>query len=143
MKWRKTLISGLAGTTLMTLFSYAISETKKRNFKEPDLLGGLLQNKLESKKLALPAGWSTHYTMGILWAFVFEFLFEKARLKRDLKNGIILGGLSGVTGIIAWRMAFKMHPNPPRIDANGFYKQLLIAHIVYSIVLTKSSKHLG
>jgi hypothetical protein len=136
MKTSKILIPGVAATTLMTLFSYVLSKAEHKNFKEPELLRGLMEDKMPGKGLALPAGWITHYTMGISWATVFEVLFREAHVKRNLKNGLVLGALSGLTGIVIWRLAFKIHPNPPRTDYKRFYIQLLLAHLVYALTVT-------
>lgn len=136
MKANKILLAGVTGTTMMTLFSYIVSNAKDRNFKEPELLAALLKDVLPDKRLALPAGWSTHYSMGISWAVVFQFLFEKTTIKPDIKTGLVLGVLSGLTGIIVWRLAFKMHCKPPKIDFKKFYGHLLLAHLVYSITVT-------
>jgi hypothetical protein len=38
MKANKIIVSGLAATSLMTLFSYIVSACKEKNFKEPQLL---------------------------------------------------------------------------------------------------------
>ena len=140
MKAYKILISGLTGTSLMTIFSYVASKALKKNFKEPVLLAGLIEDAVAKKKTALPYGWTVHYTMGVTWATVFEFVFDKAGIKRDFKAALVLGGLSGVTGIITWRLAFKTHPNPPRTDYNRFYAHLLLAHIVYSLGVTETSR---
>jgi hypothetical protein len=140
MKADRILISGLTATTLMTLFSYIVSNSKRRNFKEPELLAGLLKEVVPQQELALPAGWGTHYSMGICWASVFDLLFEKAGVERDLKNAVILGGFSGLTGMVIWGLAFKMHPNPPITDYKRFYGHLLLAHIVYTLTVTSCSK---
>ena len=142
MKPAQVIISGLAATTVMTVFSYIASNLKKRNYKEPELLAGLLKDGFDNKYLATTSGWCTHYSMGITWAAVFEMLFEGAGMKRDFKNGVVLGAFSGLTGIVIWRVAFKLHSNPPRTDYKGFYEQLLLAHIVYSLVVTYTSRNM-
>ncbi|MDB5249869.1 MAG: hypothetical protein JWQ40_4263 [Segetibacter sp.] len=140
MKAGKILRSGITGTSLMTLFSYTVSNLKKENFREPELLAELLENALQKNNLALPAGWSMHYSMGITWAALFEYLFDQTAIKRGLKSGLVLGTLSGLTGIVIWGAIFKFHPNRPRIDFKGFYGHLLLAHIVYSLSVAGTSR---
>ena len=144
MKASKILLAGLTGTSLMTLFSYLVSAYKEENFKEPQLLAALEKNALpvSEKKLALPAGWSTHYSIGILWAVVYEYLWQNTNIKPTVKTGLVLGCLSGLTGILIWKMAFKIHPGPPRINFGNFYAHLLLAHLIYSLSVTMTSKSL-
>ena len=142
MKANKIIVSGLAATSLMTLFSYIVSAYKEKNFKEPELLAALEENALpaEAKKLALPAGWSTHFGVGIVWAGVYEYLWQNADIKPTLKSGLVLGGLSGLMGVLIWRAAFKIHPAPPRIEYGRFFGHLILAHVVYGIVVTMAGK---
>lgn len=65
--------AGIAGTSCMTLFSYITSEKKNRNFKEPKLLDKLI-NRLTSldKTSTIVAGWVTHYTIGIIFATIYN-----------------------------------------------------------------------
>jgi hypothetical protein len=144
MKVNSIFLSGLAGTSAMTLFSYLVSAVERRNFKEPELLAELEDDVLpaQSKQVALPAGWSTHYTMGIVWAGVFHFLWHKTAFRPTSKSSLSLGILSGITGVIIWDLVFKAHPNPPRTNYKRFYGHLLLAHVVYSLVTTVTAREL-
>jgi len=63
------------------------------------------------KELALPAGWATHYSIGIAWATVYEYLWQKSALKPTITSGIALGGVSGLTAVVAWKLFFiQIHP---------------------------------
>lgn len=142
MKVGKILLSGLVATSLMTLFSYLASNAEKENFKEPELLAELEDEALpaKSKYLALPAGWVTHFSIGILWALFYGFIWEKMKIKPTTKSGLALGAFSGVTGIIIWDTAFRLHPKPPKTNFKQFYKQLFFAHLVYSLTATYVNK---
>src|SRR5205085_8074162 len=100
------------------------------------LLAALLKDHLREKEWALPLGWLTHYSMGICWAALFHLLFEKEHWKPGLKNGLLLGSFSGLTGIIIWRLAFKNKPRMQSIDYKRFYRHLFLAHLVYSLTVT-------
>lgn len=142
MNASKILLTGLTGTSMMTLFSYIASKAKGENFKEPELLAALEKDALPeaAKELALPAGWCTHYSIGIGWSLVYQYLWEKTKIKPTVETGLILGGLSGLTGILFWRLFFKMHPNPPHIHYKKFYGHLLLAHLIYSTSVTIASR---
>lgn len=131
----KIITSGLAGTSLMTIFSYVVSEIQKDNFKEPELLADLLERLSPGTKkgLARPAGWAAHYGMGTVLALVHTSLFQKGAVKPDIKNTLILGALSGAAGILIWKLTFKTHPCPPRINFRRFAGHLLLAHLIYML----------
>jgi hypothetical protein len=135
MNTRKMVESGIAGTTLMTVFSYAASFDAGKNFKEPQLLSDFFPKKLQDLRLAVPAGWLTHYSMGISWAAVFQLLFNGKIAKPDLPNGILLGTLSGITAIAIWRSAFKLYSTSPKTSLKSFYSHLVLAHLVYSLTV--------
>lgn len=138
MRANEVIFPGAAGTSLMTVFSYIVSESKGKNFKEPELLAALLKGIFPNTtgKLFLPAGWMIHYSMGISWTLVIKWMMQYFKMKSGLKAGIALGALSGLTGVLIWRLAFRKNSNPPRIDFSGFYGQLLLAHLIFSITVT-------
>ncbi|WP_423146036.1 hypothetical protein [Rubrolithibacter danxiaensis] len=133
MKATPIVSSGLTGTSAMTLFSYIVSENKEKNFKEPEVLAQLLQNMLPQikKEPTQVAGWSMHYSMGMIFALIYEYLWQERKVKPTIKNGLILGGLSGLAGIMVWKLVFKIHPNPPKLHFNRYYGHLFLAHLVF------------
>lgn len=139
----KIVWSGVAGTSLMTLFSYIVSRNRAENFKEPELLAALEKELLPPglKEFALPAGWSTHYSIGIVWAIAYHLLWQKNIVEPTVKNGLLLGGISGLIGVAFWDACFKMHPRPPRIKYRLFYGQLVLAHLIYGAVTTISGRN--
>jgi hypothetical protein len=133
MNREKMIEAGVAGTTLMTLFSYGASIYEGKNFKEPELLSEFFPKQLQDFHLAVPAGWLTHYSMGISWAAVFQLLFNRKIVKPNMLNGMLLGTLSGIMAIAIWRSAFKLHSINPKISFKSFYRHLILAHLVYSL----------
>lgn len=135
MKSKEVLISGITGTTFMTLFSYLVSIAKDENFSEPERLGQLIHN-LDpglNKKEKLLAGWTAHYLVGLMFAAIYVQLWEKKKLKPSLKNNLIIGGISGIMAVGVWKLTFKAHPLPPLLSFNKYYLQLVPAHIVFAI----------
>lgn len=125
--------STAAGITLMTVFSYIVSALADDNFKEPELLAVLMKRLGGNwnKPLYLLAGWQLHYLVGLLFVSVYTYLWERNYLKRDLKNGLFLGFLSGIIGIGFWNATFSLHPNPPKIQLKKYFAQLLVAHLLF------------
>lgn len=139
----KTLSASIGGTSLMSLFSYMISDTKHKNFREPEILGELLSRVIPeiNKKQADLAGWALHYGAGTVFTAIYDQIWEKTSIKPDIKSGAILGALSGLAGIAIWRATIAMHPNPPIKNYSSYYKHLLLAHILFGIAAAESYKH--
>jgi len=136
MNSEKIFEAGMGGTTLMTLFSYGASTYTGKDFREPALLAKFFQKQLKNSSLAVPAGWLTHYTMGICWAAVFRLLFANKIAKPDVRNAVLLGTGSGITAIAIWHLAFKLCAANTKISFKSFYTHLVLAHLVYSLSVT-------
>jgi hypothetical protein len=123
------------GTSLMTMFSYAVGMIRRKKFSEPDLLNELLSRlKKKSFRSLVPiAGWFLHYFIGLLFIISYHLYWRESNSNPTMVNCIILGAISGVIGICGWKLAFHVHPNPPRIDFKEFYAQLFFAHVVFGI----------
>jgi H+/Cl- antiporter ClcA len=121
----------------MTLFSYALSASKKRNFREPALLGKMIHRLIPAiKKIqAHEAGWLLHYGVGVFFASVYHVILKKQPHRNNrLYTGAALGAVTGLAGAAIWRVAFHLHPNPPRPAYRRFYGQLIVAHIIFGVV---------
>lgn len=139
----KTLSAGIGGTSLMSLFSYLISDSKNKNFKEPEILGELINRIMPSisEKQATAAGWAMHFGVGAAFTTVYDQIWEKTSIKPDVKSGAIMGAVSGLIGIAVWRATIAMHPKPPIKDYNAYYKHLMLAHVLFGIAAAESYKH--
>src|SRR5690606_23179587 len=105
-------------------------------FEEPPLLGNLLRGSLLPRqcRLALPAGWATHYLIGSPFALMYYGIYNNTRIAPTMRGHLSLGLLSGAMAISCWHFALRMHPKPPRISYQRFYLHLLLAHLVYGQV---------
>ena len=121
----------------MTLHSYLLGIAAKEDFSEPEHLG-IMINRLSalSKKASQVAGWNTHLAIGLAFSAAYTALWEKGKIKPSLKNAIGLGLLSGLLAVAVWKATLKMHPQPPFINYNKFYLQLVPAHIVFALFAT-------
>ena len=134
MNAKTILLTGTVATSIMTSFSYLLSGKEKKNYREPELLASLLEKGWPDlqRKQGLPAGWATHYALGIIWAIAHELILEKTPLKPGPPSALLLGAFGGLTGIIIWGMLFKSNPQPPKIDYRSFYRQLVLAQLIFS-----------
>ena len=132
MGFFKTLLAGAVGTTIMTLYSYGYSYFKESQFREPVLLAHLLKGreKPECRQDYLQ-GWLAHYLVGAVFSTSYQALF-KGRLTRNPRlKGVVAGGFYGLLGVAGWKSTFKLHPAPPKIKYNEYYRHLVIAHLIF------------
>jgi hypothetical protein len=130
---RNVIAAGLVGTSAMTIFSYLVSEKKDKNFKEPELLGKMVNRLIPGmdKEGSEAAGWAMHYAVGIFFAALYYSILKKAGSNPAMIKGLLYGGITGLPAIIVWHSVFKAHPSPPKIPYGKYYKHLLLAHLVF------------
>lgn len=125
----------IAATSVMTLFSYIVSESARKLYKEPVLLTYLLH----SFKVEISAGtkvvlaWLLHYIIGLIFVIIYHFLWYYGIVEMSWLVALILGVVSGIVGILGWMLLFEIVPQKPNIDFKGYYIQLLVAHIFFGI----------
>jgi hypothetical protein len=139
-----TLLSSVAGTTAMTIFSYWASRNKKEQFREPELLAEFiarLQNKKVNKKHTA-AGFLLHYMTGLMFSAVFTQFWKFTPFKPNLKSGIMLGGLAAIDGLMVWKMTKELHPDPPKIPYKKHFMHLIPAHVIFGAVQHKTAQWL-
>lgn len=132
----KIIIAGIVGTTFMTLYSYWKSRQEKQDYVEPVMINKLIDKsdtmpEIEDQDVH-PAGWGLHYLAGIAFVAAYWLIWRKALNRPTLTKTISIGALSGIAGIAVWKLLFAQHDNPPYNYRYGYYRQLLIAHIVFS-----------
>jgi len=131
----KILLAAIVGTILMTAFSYLMSEAFHKLFKEPVLLNKLLQRlgvKLPHGQLSI-VGWLIHFVIGLLFAFLYELFWKYTDADPTWGCGLILGAISGIVGILAWMIMFRLPESPPKVKFSEYYLQLFFAHIVFAL----------
>lgn len=141
MNTGKILVSAIVGTSAMTIFSYLVSASEHKNFREPEVLGQLIKRlPLCSKNSAKIAGWCLHYAVGISFVTIYNEIWKRKKIKPSLTSGALLGAASGVAGITGWKGVFEVHPNPPAKNLRQFFGHLMLAHIVFGVFCALSYK---
>lgn len=137
-KLTKSFATGISGTTFMTASSALMSLIPHEQFQEPDQLFKLIGRLAPwlPKSYKKIASWGAHYTMGLLFAAAYVELWEKKKIEHSFKNGIILGILSGLLGMLIWKATFSIHPLPPNNRKSHFYLQRIPAHVVFAVFAT-------
>lgn len=133
---KKIVIAGIVGTTFMTLYSYWKSKQEKQEYVEPVMINKLIDNSENMPSVrnedSHPVGWGLHYLTGIAFVSAYWLIWHKALKKPTANKIIVIGSLSGIIGIVVWKLLFVQHNNPPHNYRHGYYRQLLIAHIVFT-----------
>lgn len=133
----KILLPAIIGTSVMTLFSHIIADVENKNFSEPELLAQIHQKILPqiTKELALPLGWITHYSVGVMFTILFYLIRKNPGIKPAIKSSISLGILSGLASIVVWKVLLKALPKRSHKFYNRFYTQLFAAHLIFAIAV--------
>jgi hypothetical protein len=108
------------------------------NYREPEHLATMISRIAPglSKNAAKIAGWGAHVAMGFIFASVYVELWETRKIKHTIVNGLVLGLVSGLLGLVIWKATFKAHPLPPLLKFDHYYLQRIPAHIVFALMAT-------
>jgi len=139
----KILLATIGATSMMTLFSYIISGSFKELYKEPLLLKYLLKRtsiELSDNGKEILA-WLIHYFIGLIFVVCYHFIWKLDLLEITLINGLLLGAICGIIGILGWMIMFKASGYKPNIDYKGYYFQLFFAHVIFGITATAIYKY--
>ncbi|MCB7480558.1 hypothetical protein [Christiangramia sediminis] len=129
------LIFSILATLLMTAFSYVCTMLTGNNFREPELLNQLINTSripLKAGKKSV-LGWLLHLLIGFVFGVIMSLVWDFFELSSYLIFGLISGIIAGVLGILGWQVMFYLNPQPPDIDLNKFYAQLIVAHVIFSL----------
>ena len=134
MDFLKIFIAAFTATNIMTTFSYVISMTYNKLFKEPVLLNYILDSvgmNLHGKwKKA--AGWLAHYIVGVLFVFTYDAIWTYTNIEFGWKSGLAFGMISGIVGIVGWQTIYLLPSKKPNVLLREYYVQLFFAHIIFA-----------
>jgi len=131
----KIIAASIIGTSFMTMYSYHRSRKEKQQYREPVLLNKLINR---SKILPVsvgdnhPAGWVSHYAVGLLFVVTYYALWRRALHSPGPARTLTIGTMSGIVAIGAWKTMFAANDNPPDNNRFGYYRQLFVAHLIFS-----------
>ncbi|MBZ4034245.1 hypothetical protein K6T82_05670 [Flavobacterium sp. 17A] len=132
-------IEAVAATSLMTLFSYAVSAAAREVYKEPLLLTYVMSFLRIEVSLNVKSilAWVVHYLIGILFVIGYHVIWNNDIMEISWLTALILGICIGSIGIAGWMILFSLVPKKPAIDYKGYYIQLFIAHLIFSATAFK------
>ena len=130
----------------MTLYSYMKAKKENQQYVEPVMINRLIDNSknlppLEHEESHL-AGWGLHYATGIGFVTIYWLIGKKVLTRPTVPKIITVGALSGLIGIVVWKMIFAQHERPPHNYRYGYYRQLFVAHIIFALFALTTYKNL-
>lgn len=130
------ILVSIAATTVMTWFSYTMSESFRELYKEPVLLAYVIE-KMKLKPNAHSQkiyGWLLHYVIGLLFVIGYYFAWTKNIVPISILGTLLLGIISGIIGVVSWIIIFNITNHQPRIDFGGYYIQLFFAQVIFAAI---------
>jgi hypothetical protein len=129
---QKIIGGAVTGTSLMTGFSYGVSNDKHQQFREPELLNKLINSLLPKGKRSDAYGWFIHYAVGLGFVTAYHQLWKQPNTNPLLKNSLVLGLATGILGASVWTAVLKLHPHAPKINLKRYLPHLVVAHLVFA-----------
>ena len=130
-KITKSIIAGIIGTAVMTLFMMIAPMMGMPKMSAPNMLSGMLG-------VPIAVGWIMHFMIGTIFAFAYAFFF--INVMKKVSSNILKGAIFGFTVFIFAQimMAFMgmMMPIPP-MEGNMMLIILgsIMGHIVFGITV--------
>jgi len=137
MEFLVIILATIAGTSVMTAFSYFASEVFNKLWKEPVLLNIVIAKaniELSPARKSI-FGWAIHYIIGLAFVLCYEFVWNNFDVDPTWFCGFIFGIISGFVGIFSWYFLFRIPNDKPKIKFKQYYLQLFIAHIFFALTV--------
>ncbi|MFH7000621.1 DUF6789 family protein [Flavobacterium bizetiae] len=136
-KFSKSILAGIVGTIVMSLFIVLGAMMGMPKMSPPDMLSIMLG-------ISLAIGWVMHFMIGITFAVSYSYLFApKAKINNIYLKGAIFGIAAFIVAQIALGILGAILPMPPQEGS----MVLVIAgsamgHIVFGIAVALSAGHM-
>jgi hypothetical protein len=76
-----------------------------------------------------------HYFIGVGFSYLYLWQLVERLLINDIISALLYGAILGSIAVIAWRLLFFIHPNPPQIELTPYLITIWFGHITLSITL--------
>lgn len=141
MNLLKIFIAAFSATNIMTTFSYLLSSTYKRLFKEPVMMNFVLEGvgiHLKGRWHKI-GSWIAHYIIGFAIVLSYEAIWRYTAVKFGFVSGLIMGVITGLIGIMCWRTIYltSIHED---VSRRSYYIQLFFGHIIFACAVVIAFK---
>lgn len=127
------IISGLAGTLVMTVLMYM---APAMGMPKMDILGMLGTMFSPKQGVARVIGVLAHFMMGAVFAIVYALLWSLGIGSPTWLWGIIFGAVHAVVAMVMIPVMMKMHPRPSQMESGPkMMVGQLVVHMVFGLAL--------
>lgn len=139
MDFLYSILAGIAGTLLMTLFMDLTSLMTRNNFHVPKILGAMITSQRNNKHRFSTSlemsfwGYVLHYAIGSIFAVVYFLLWKPENRHFPYCDALTFGALAGMVAIIFWYCFIKLHPQPPKIKLLPYLIFIYLGHLIFAL----------
>lgn len=149
MEFLYSLIAGIAGTFLMTLFMDAASLLTRYNFHVPSILGTMVtmetkpSGKVSDSAVSKTWGYILHYAIGIFFTIVYQNLLQTGMISGSYGYTLLFGAIAGLVAIIFWYFFLKLHPLAPVVHLRLYLLFIFLGHLLFAAGMSTTFKVLA
>lgn len=142
MNLLKIMIAAFSATNIMTTYSYLVSISFKELFREPIMLNFILDGaginlKGRFKKFS---AWLAHYLIGLAFVLIYEAVWRYTNIEFGFTSGICFGIISGLIGVSAWRLCYRLPDGKRHVPSKEYAIQLFFGHVIFAVAVVIAFK---
>ncbi|MGC4234241.1 MAG: hypothetical protein QM594_14780 [Niabella sp.] len=136
-----SIIAGITGTLLMTLFIRSIGVITDYQFSVPRILGTVLtfetspSGQVSRRLPVFLLGTAAHYFIGLLFTLLYAWLVSNHILQPGYQDGLLFGAGTGILGITIWYFTLRLHRHPPKLPIGLFLIAVFAGHLLFAMVI--------
>lgn len=133
-----SIIGGIAGTLLMTLFMDVASLVTRYNFHVPSILGTMVtmetkpSGQVSDSIVSKIWGYILHYTIGIFFALLYQNLLQDGIMPDSYGYALLFGTMAGLAASIFWYLFLRLHPLSPVVRLPLYILFIFLGHLVFA-----------
>ena len=129
---KQSLVGGIAGTLMMTLFMFIGQLAGMPKMNPAEMLTMMMH-------IPLAMGWVLHFFIGITFALMYALIFAKLlkRIRSHLLKGIIFGLVAFLIAQIAMTVMGPLFGDMPPVEGGMILMAMgsILGHIIFGIVV--------
>ena len=142
MNLLKIMIAAFSATNIMTTYSYLVSISFKELFREPIMLNFILDGagiNLKGRFRKFSA-WLAHYLIGLAFVLIYEAVWRYTNIEFGFTSGICFGIISGLIGVSAWRLCYRLPDGKRHVPSKEYAIQLFFGHVIFAVAVVIAFK---
>jgi hypothetical protein len=149
MELLHSIIAGIAGTFLMTLFTDLAALVTKYNFHVPSILGTMVtmetkpSGNVSDSTVSKIWGYLLHYLIGIFYAMLYQNLIQAGIGYGGYDHAFVFGIVIGSVAVMFWYSFLKLHPMAPVVRLPLYLVFIFLGHLLFAIAMNATFKALA